>query len=179
MRTFTLLAFALAAAAAGGCRTAPEATEQASLGVPQRDLTLQQNVPPDVEVASPVELGRAQPARPASHHLRRANRPEATPRVEAAIVTAAPEPAAASAVAEPVTTVAAEAEVEDPHALPPGRSVTVIPASSSPASDEGWTDQRPEARGRGVSVGAGPHGGGCKPRGGGRMPGREQPGAFR
>ena len=58
MRIVMLLPLALAAAAAGGCRTASEGTEQAALGVPQRDLTLQQAAAPEVEIASPVELAR-------------------------------------------------------------------------------------------------------------------------
>ena len=59
MRIVMLLPLALAAVAAGGCRTASEGTEQAALGVPQRDLTLQQTAAPEVEIASPVELARA------------------------------------------------------------------------------------------------------------------------
>ena len=59
MRIVMLLPLALAAVAAGGCRTASEGTEQAALGVPQRDLTLQQTPAPEVEIASPVEARRA------------------------------------------------------------------------------------------------------------------------
>lgn len=185
MRTPMLLSLALAAAAAGGCRTAPQATEQASLGVPQRDLTLQQAAAPDAEVASPVELGRTPLQRPASHNPRRANRPAPAPQVEpvqpgeTGNAPATPEPAAAPAEPEPMAVAAADTGPADPHALPPGRTVTVIPATSGPATDEGWTDQRPSGRGRGISVGEGPHGDGCRPGGRGRMPEGERPGAFR
>jgi hypothetical protein len=190
MRIVMLLPLALAAAAAGGCRTASDGTEQAGLGVPQRDLTLQQASAPQVEVASPVELERTPIQRPASHRPKRAQQPTAVAQPEtrptgdtpaAAATLPAPALAPAPTHSDPAVLAAGEAEPPDPHALPPGRSVTVIPASTGSSTDEGWTDQRPAGRERGVSVGAGPHGGGCKPRGGGRMPGRGRPGpvAFR
>ena len=187
MRIVMLLPLALAAAAAGGCRTASEGTEQAALGVPQRDLTLQQAPAPQVEVASPVELGRTPIQQPASHRPRRAQRPTAVAQSETSGAGDAPATLPAPALvpapthSDPVVLAAGEAEPPDPHALPPGRSVTVIPASTGSSTDEGWTDQRPSGRERGVTVGAGPHGGGCKPRGGGGMPGRGHPGpvAFR
>ena len=52
MRFVILLPLALAVVAAGGCRTASEGTEQAALGVPQRDLTLQQAAAPEVEISA-------------------------------------------------------------------------------------------------------------------------------
>jgi hypothetical protein len=179
MRIVMLLPLALAAVAAGGCRTASEGTEQAALGVPQRDLTLQQTPAPDVEVASPVELARTPTARPMTQRPRRAHRPAPSPRPEAK----APENAPATlspAPAQPApTALAASAPEEaDPHALAPGQSVTIIPASSGPTPPADWTDQRPSGRERGVEVGGGGHGGRCKPRGTG-MPGRGLPAAFR
>jgi hypothetical protein len=176
MRIVTLLPLALAALAAGGCRTASEGTEQASLGVPQRDLTLQQTPAPEVEIASPVELARSPTERPTTQRPRRAHRPAPAPHPEAsapgdAPATLSPTPAA--------TALAASApEAADPHALAPGQSVTIIPASSGPTTPEDWTDQRPPGRERGVEVGGGGHGGRCKPRGTG-MPGRGLPAAFR
>jgi len=181
MRIVMLLPLALAAVAAGGCRTASEGTEQAALGVPQRDLTLQQTAAPEVEVASPVELARVPSEPPTTQRPRRAHRPAPARHPEAnapevAPATLPPTPAPAQPVA---TALAASApEAADPHALAPGQSVTIIPASSGPTTPSDWTDQRPAGRERGVEVGAGGHGGRCKPRGTG-MPGRGLPAAFR
>lgn len=181
MRIVMLLPLALAAVAAGGCRTASEGTEQAALGVPQRDLTLQQTPAPGVEIASPVELARTPTERATTQRPRRVHRPApvrppeaTTPEVAPATLT--PTPAPVQLVA---TALAASAPQEaDPHALAPGESVTIIPASSGPTTPADWTDQRPEGRERGVEVGAGGHGGRCRPRGTG-MPGRGLPAAFR
>jgi hypothetical protein len=176
MRIVTLLPLALAALAAGGCRTASEGTEQASLGVPQRDLTLQQTPAPEVEIASPVELARAPTERPTTQRPRRAHRPAPAPHPEANAPGDAP--ATLSPTPAPTALAASAPEAADPHALAPGQSVTIIPASSGPTTPEDWTDQRPSGRERGVEVGGGGHGGRCKPRGTG-MPGRGLPAAFR
>jgi hypothetical protein len=182
MRIVMLLPLALAAVTAGGCRTASEGTEQAALDVPRRDLTLQQAPAPEVEVASAVELAGAPTQRPTTQRSRRAHRaapvshPKATASENAA---AALTPAPALAQPEPVALAASAPEAPDPHALAPGQSVTIIPASSGPSTPGDWTDQGPAGRERGVSVGGGGHGGGCKPRGTGRMPGRGVPAAFR
>ena len=180
MRIVMLLPLALAAVAAGGCRTASEGTEQAALGVPRRDLTLEQTPAPQVEIASPVELGRVPTERPTTHRPRRALRPAPAPHPEAT----APEVAPATltpthAPVQPAATVLAASAPEqaDPHALAPGQSVTIIPASSGPTAPADWTDQLPSGRERGVQMGGG-HGGRCKPRGTG-MPGRGLPAAFR
>jgi len=181
MRIVTLLPLALAALAAGGCRTASEGTEQAALGVPQRDLTLQQTPAPEVEIASPVELARAPTERPTTQRPRRALRPApaAHPGANApedAPATLSPTPTPAQPAA---TALAANApEAADPHALAPGQSVTIIPASSGPSTEPDWTDQRPSGPTRGISVGSGGHGGGCHPHGGGMGP-SARGGAFR
>jgi hypothetical protein len=165
MRIVMLLPLALAAVTAGGCRTAPEATERAALGVPQRDLTLQQAAAPEVEIASPVELAH----RPAPARHPEATLPEVAP---AALTMPPPAPPAATALA------ASAPEEADPHALAPVQSVTIIPASSGPTTPADWTDERPSGRERGVAVGGGGPGGRCKPRGTG-MPGRGLPAGFR
>ena len=149
--------------------------------MPQRDLTLQQTPAPEVEIASPVELARVPTERPATQRGRRAHRPAAARHPEAsapevAPATLTPTPASAHPTATALATSAPEAA--DPHALAPGQSVTIIPASSGPTTLTDWTDQRPSGRERGVDVGAGGHGGRCKPRGTG-MPGRGLPAAFR
>jgi hypothetical protein len=177
MRIVMLLPLALAAVTAGGCRTAPEATERAALGVPQRDLTLQQAAAPEVEIASPVELARAPSEQPKTQRPRRAHRPAPArhplPEVApAALTMPPPAPPAATGLA------ASAPEEADPHALAPGQSVTIIPASSGPTTPTDWTDQLPSGRERGVEVGGGGHGGRCRPRGTG-MPGRGLPAAFR
>lgn len=178
MRIVTLLPLALAAVAAGGCRTASEGTEQAALGVPQRDLTLQQTPAPEVEIASPVELARVPAERPAAQRSRRAHRPAPARHPEASAPDIAPVMiTAAPALAQPTATASAPEEA-DPHALAPGQSVTIIPASSGPTTPADWTDQLPAGRERGVEVRGGGHGGRCKPRGTG-MPGGGLPAAFR
>jgi hypothetical protein len=181
MRIVMLLPLALAAVAAGGCRTASEGTKQAALGVPQRDLTLQQTAAPEIEIASPVELARAPSERPTTQRPRRAHRPAPARLPEAALPVVAPAtltpiPAPAQPAATALATSAPEAA--DPHALAPGQSVTIIPASSGPTTPADWTDERPSGSERGVAVGGGGHGGRCKPRGTG-MPGRGLPAAFR
>ncbi len=182
MRILMLLPLALAAVAAGACRTASEGTEQAALSVPQRDLTLQQTPAPGVEVASAVELAGARTHRPAARHTRRAHRPIAVPQPDTSAPEAAPAalaPAAAAAQPTPAALAADAPEAADPHALAPGQSVTIIPASTGSATPGDWTDQRPSGRERGVEMGGGGgHGGRCKPRGTG-MPGRGLPAAFR
>jgi hypothetical protein len=177
MRTMLLLPLALAAAAAG-CGTSSEGTEQAAFSVPRRDLTLREAVAPAVEVVSPVELARSQ--RPTAHRPQLARRPAQASRSRAADAGAAPVAPGALTLtdakrAPPATDAAAGPA--DPHALAPGQTVTVIPASSGTSTPRDWTDQRPSDQGRGVTVGTGRHGGGCEPRGG--MPGGGRGGGFR
>jgi hypothetical protein len=127
-----------------------------------------------------VELARVPRERPTTQRPRRAHRPTPARHPDAGLLEVAParliptptplQPTAASAASAP--------EAADPHALAPGQSVTIIPASSGPATPGDWTDQLPSGRERGVEVGAGGHGGRCKPRGTG-MPGRGLPAAFR
>jgi hypothetical protein len=172
MRTLLLLPLALAVAT-GGCRTASQGTEQAAFRVPERDLTLRESGAPDVQVASPVELASIPTQRATIHRPQRARRPAPAPRPATPAPTLVPTPAepvplATSAVPEP----------PDPHALAPGQSVTIIPASSGPSTDPDWTDQRPSGPTRGIAVGSGGHGGGCHPRGGGIGP-TARGGAFR
>jgi hypothetical protein len=177
MRTVLLLPLALAAAlAAGGCGTASDGTDQTAFRVPQRDLTLQPAAAPDVEVASPVELART-PVQPRStHRPQHARRPERAPRREATQPEAAAPAAARTNVdaISPATSLASEPP--DPHALAPGQSVTVIPASggassAGPSSAPDWTDQRPAEGGRGTRRHGGGDGDGCGHGGRGRHPG--------
>jgi hypothetical protein len=168
MRTVLLLPLAIAAAAAG-CGATSEGTEQAALRGPRRDLTLERAAASEVDVASPVELAGTPIQRPAVHHPRRAPRPAPVPEaVETGGTPAAPAPAPALTHAEPAALAASTAPAPaDPHELAPGKTITVIPASSGPSTTPDWTDERPSGAGRGIAVGTGGHGGGCKPRGGG------------
>jgi hypothetical protein len=193
MRTRLLAPLALAATAVVGCRTGSDGTEQAAFQVPQRDLTLQQAETPQVAVASPVELGRAPVQQPRTERPRRIRRP--APAVRPAAIKHGSAPTAPTSVpaetsTAPTTVASAEAtEAPDPYALPPGKTVTVIPASSGPSPDPGWTDRGPpDARpGTAIYGGSGGSGGsgGCAGSGGcgdgcdGHHPGRGLPGGFR
>jgi len=153
MRRILLLPLALSAAfTVGACRTGTDDTEQTAFQVPKRDLTLQQANAPQVEVASPLELARAEPTRPQSApHQQTQRRPIQTRRhVTPAAPASQAEPSTvdavvtrpAAAAATPVSQAVYEA---DPHALAPGQTVTVLPASSSggSTSNPGSTDRGP------------------------------------
>ena len=184
MRTILLLPLALVAAAAAGCHATPDGTEQTAFSVPARDLTLQQTETPQVEVASPVELGRPVAERSATHRAPRSTWSRPARRLQAAPPSSAPAavPAARVAAPKPPAAVATStaSEAPDPHALAPGQSVTIIPVSSAsgsggPSGGADWTDQRPDDAGRGTVIHAGGHGGSC----GGHGSGRHGGGGFR
>ena len=159
MRTIFLLPLTALVAVVAGCGSVGR--EQAARSVPQRDLTLVPQTPA-VEIASPVE----------THQLRvqqRTVRPAFSsgplePKVSFASVTVpAPVLAIPEAVAQPASTAAASANDRE---LLPGKTVTVIPVSSTPSTGSDGPDELPAARGR-TMVAHG--GGGC--RGRGRGPG--------
>jgi hypothetical protein len=178
MRTAVLFPLTLVATlSVSGCGADSDRTGQTARGVPRRDLTLREAAAPKVEVASPVELARM-PLRPRAihrpQHTRRpapASRPEAAaPPAALAAPTPAPAPPRSLSAAEPPV-------AADPHALAPGRTVTVIPAGggtsgAAPASAPDWTDQRPADAEPGTTIhggrGGGGHGPGCG-HGGGRL----------
>ena len=165
MRSITLLPLAALVAAAAGCRS--EVREQGVRSVPQRDLTLVTQTA-QVQVASPVEMQqlRIQPRtrRPSqgAARLASASRFSHEPKVIHAAL-AAPTPIPAAAAAEPV----ADPTPASDRELSPGKTVTVIPASSGPSAGSGTADEAPPDRGR-TMVARG--GGTC--RGRGRGPGR-------
>jgi hypothetical protein len=168
MRTVFLLPLTAGAMIAAGC--GPRGREQAAPSVPRRDLTLQAQGG-GVEVASAVELQNIQSHRHTPRASRRISRLASTPLSSPIQATPAPAavaaaPALALPVARPVST------VSDPvsdRELPPGKTVTVIPASSGPSTEPGWTDEAPRARGGTMVVGGG--GGRCRGGGRGRGPG--------
>ena len=155
MRTIFLFPLTALVAVAAGCGSVGR--EQATGSVPQRDLTLVTQTA-GVEVASPVE----------THQLRvqhRTVRPVFSsrplePKVSLASVTVpAPVLAVPEPVAQPASTAATPANDRE---LLPGKTATVIPASSGPSAGSDGTDELPATRGR-TMVG---HGGrGCRGRG--------------
>src|SRR5690242_9675470 len=78
MRASSLIPLAILAVASG-CSSGPEETGRAP-AVPTRDLTLQRVPAPAVEVVSPVEAPRPQPARIRVHQPRRTSRPASAPK---------------------------------------------------------------------------------------------------
>ena len=180
MRAASILPLAFTAAVLAGCAAETPQTsdeETAARGVeatalPDRDLTLQVPAAPAVEVASAIELFRPaepRPARRARISPKRAPAPAPDPAPEAAPAAQAAAPVPALAVAE---VLAEPAPVEDlvqgsGRELAPGKTVTIIPASSGPSStpeDPSWGAAE---AGRGtIIVGGGGRGGTCRPRGG-------------
>jgi hypothetical protein len=176
MRIEFLLPLA-AVVAASGCGS--ERTKQPAPSVPTRDLTLQTSPSAAVGIASSLELQRvpAEPrGAPASRRTRR-HAPVFQPTiVPAALKTTTATTPVVQPAAEPVTVVS---EPANPNELPPGRTITIIPASrgSSTASDPG--DDAPEIRTRmGGTVGGG-HGGTCRGRGRGIGGGSAPPAVLR
>ena len=179
MRAASILPLAFTAALLAGCAAEspqPPMDETASSGAdgtgfPDRDLTLQRSATPAVEVASPVELSRPSPEPRPARGSRISRKPVPAPAPEPV-----PEvtPAAESAV--PVLTVAVAEVIAEPapvedgvvgagRELAPGKTVTIIPASSGPSLTPGEDDSwAPAARARGIMVGGG--GDRCRPRGG-------------
>ena len=159
MRTIILLPLTLIVVVAG-CGS--EVRDQGARSVPQRDLTLVTQTP-EVKIASPVETQQLRIQRrtvPASQPAAR----QARAKVHlATVLTPAPTLTPAEPVAQPAVT-----EVTPPNdrELLPGKTVTVIPASSGPSPGPDWTDDFPAARGRPMVTGGG---GTC--RGRGRGPG--------
>ncbi|HEX6107499.1 MAG TPA: hypothetical protein VFZ26_18060 [Gemmatimonadales bacterium] len=174
---------ALALGLAAGCGTgaAPAGDESAaSRASLERDLTLGSAPPAQLEVASPVELGRPEPAKrapgrrsvpkPAPAEAEPPREPEAAP-VPEAVAAPAPVSVAAIDMAAPVQPVRSGSDRE----LAPGETITVIPAASGPSTsidDIGL----PADAGRGMwKGGAGqcphpPGGGGGRPVGISRLP---------
>ena len=176
MRIVLLLPFA-AIVAASGCGS--ERTKQPAPSVPERDLTLQISRSPQVEIASPVELQRI-PAEPRTNHAFRRTRrsapvfqPTILPAALKSTATAIP---VSQPAAEPVTVVS---ESANPHELPPGKTITIIPASSGPSTASDPADDAPGSRTRmGGAVGGG-HGGTCRGRGRGIGGGSAPPAVLR
>jgi hypothetical protein len=160
MRTAILLSIGLAMTVILGC--GPEAKDETALAVPERDLTLA-TAAPHVEIASAVELGqlRAQPR--VARQSRAARRPASAPRATRAEARSAPAtPAQVIAPTRPVTEFTTPvSDVVNDRELPPGKTITIIPASSGPSSAAEPTDEFPTIERRGGVI----RGGRCPPRG--------------
>jgi hypothetical protein len=125
MRTRFLLSLTIVVAAgASGC--GKQAHEETAT-VLKRDLTLAAPVP-NVEIASPVELERPQPrvkrARAPRRHVSASNSATIDPQPIRPAVAIQPSVRPALAAPEPVSG----------RELPPGKTVTLIPASSGPST---------------------------------------------
>jgi hypothetical protein len=155
-------------AVVAGCGS--EVKEQTVRSLPQRDLTLVTQTA-YVETASPVETHQlriqhraVRPSKPAA----RRSRPLAPKGVLAAMTAHAPI-LDAEPVAQPVSTSPTPEEgasSNNDRELLPGKTVTVIPASSGPSTGSDTADELPPERGRTMVVRGG---GTC--RGRGRGPG--------
>jgi hypothetical protein len=158
MRTIVLFPLTALVAVAAGCGSAGR--EQATRSTPPRDLTLVTQTA-GVEIASPVEV---QQLRIHQRTIRQAPRSSREPKIIlAAAAVAAPVLAVPEPAAQPVST---EATPANDRELLPGKTVTMIPASSTPSTGSDAADEPPPEQGR-TMVARG--GGTC--RGRGRGPG--------
>jgi len=180
MRTIFLVSIAVGMASLTGCGSERQVSARPS--VPKRDLTLGLAAP-EVEVASPVELNRPEPQQ-ARISIRRTRRhattfqPTIVPAVlkstvsPAAPVVAAPQPAAS----QPATPVALPT---DSHELPPGKTITIIPASTSSSGGSDPAAEPSTGRGQMGGMIGGGHGGRCGGRGRGIGGGGVPPAVLR
>jgi hypothetical protein len=155
MPTASLLPLVIAVSAAlAGCSA--EQTTAAPLSVPKRDLTLQTRPSAaQVKMASPLELGPVQ-TRPRGSRLPGKTKLimlPAAPTIVPVAFTAAPvvNLPPPQPVLQPVQT---PAETTDEHELPPGKTVTIIPASSGPSIAPDPADE-PVTRSKAKRGGAG------------------------
>jgi hypothetical protein len=172
MRAAVLFPLAFVAVALTGCggdgtnlSGREETASRAAAAALERDLTLSVPQVPATEVASAIELSLPKPA-PAPVH-RRYPRPRPKPAPSAVAESApapTPEPVTVPAVSEALSEPATTDEVfAGGRELAPGRTVTVIPASSGPSVEADPGDSwLPSGGSRGVLVGGG---GTCRRRG--------------
>jgi hypothetical protein len=170
MRTVFLLPLTAVMAVAAGCGA--EGREQAARSLPQRDLTLATQAA-EVKIASPVELQQLRTQYRTVRPPRREPRRSGAIETEPAPVAVAPLAVlgAGSAVVLPASPSVAESastasEAANDRELLPGKTVTIIPASSGPSPAPPLTDDFPTAQGGTFAVRGG---GRCPPRG--RRPG--------
>jgi hypothetical protein len=157
MRIVFLLPLTAVVAVVAGCGS--QGKESGALSAPQRDLTLAASAS-QVEIASPIELRQVQTQPRAVRRSPRIVR--AAPKI---ILASVATPAPVLAVPRPVAQPAGASEPANDRELLPGKTVTVIPASSGPSAGSDGTDEVPAIKGRPM------RGGGGTCRGRGRGPG--------
>jgi hypothetical protein len=164
MRISTLLAPIVAVGLVAGCGS--EGREQRTATVPKRDLTRATSAQ-HVEVATPIELQQTRtPPRTTglSHQAPRHSRPVRTKPVPVKLAATSTPVMAPVAVADPNSRFAgAVSETVNDRELAPGKTVTIIPASTgtSGGGGSGWDDDFPPGR----EIPMGGSGGRCPPRG--------------
>jgi hypothetical protein len=169
MRSAFLFPLSLSLVVAGGCAS-PVKEQAAARSDLERDITLVSSTR-QTAIATPIELGRIrQPAgsqiNVSSRH--RVVRHRAAPRSTVSspkpvqVVASTPAPAPAPSVAQP------EPMPADPHELPPGKTVTIIPVSTGPSTAGRDPDGFPRP---GYGTGGSGMGGGERAGGGSGMGG--------
>jgi hypothetical protein len=162
MRYTSLLPFSALLAITMGCGSEPR--EKPVRSVAKRDLTLVSQTP-QLQIASRVETAqlptrrtvRLSPAAARPTAVSRFRSPE--PQVHLASITL---PAIVVATPQPLPEPTATAAPVDDRELPPGKTVTLIPASSGPSIDTDRTDELPSIAGAPMAE---PGGGRCGGRG--------------
>lgn len=158
MRITFLLPLTAVIAGVAGC--GPQAREQTTGSLPQRDLTLATQTP-EVTIASPVETARPRAARRSVRSQR------ASAVAPVATLEAGPAPVVTP---EPVAQPLPEPAPANDRELLPGKTITIIPTSSGPSTGSDTPDELVGARDRTmVTRGGGTCGG--RGRGRGRGPG--------
>jgi hypothetical protein len=169
MRSAFLFPLSLSLVVAAGCAS-PVKDQTAARSDLERDLTLVSSNR-ETAIATPIELGRIrQPAGSqnivSSRHTvvrrRAAARSAVSSPKPVKVVASAPAPAPKPAVAQP------EPMPADPHELPPGRTVTIIPVSTGPSTAGRDPDGFPRP---GYGTGGSGMGGGGSGMGGGERAG--------
>ena len=149
----TALGLAVLAVGIMACGTTPVDRGTATAAI-KRDITLQNSATEELQVASPVELGRAQPKH-ITPHRKPTPKPAPAPTTRETAPLAAPAPELVSA---PAPVAVAEAPIPAPapsgRELAPGQTVQLIPASSGPSNAGPETTYVP-TDGRGFKAGGG------------------------
>ncbi|HEY1333772.1 MAG TPA: hypothetical protein VGF31_05910, partial [Myxococcaceae bacterium] len=150
----TALGLAVFAVGIMACGTTP-VDRGTVTGALKRDITLQGSATQEIQVASPVELGRAEPRNHNTPRRKPTPKPAPAPTTRESAPMAAPAP---ELVAAPAPVAVAEAPTPAPDAngreLAPGQTVQLIPASSGPSSAGPETTYVP-TDGRGFKAGGG------------------------